>query len=164
MISLLDYLNDTRPSEEVIEAATVSFLSENSGDLPPQIMRVRLVEAFDNGTELQGILDRLQKSPYDRTRLCISYLESEWANSEMQIGIRAAFKGVAGKMPATESALLAIVAMYGMYLLANHVHGGTVTTYRKLEDGRWTEYKKVERSAPSTPVGVIKNVLSALGK
>ena len=40
---LVDYLNRTKPNQETIEAATRSFLSELTEDLPPPEMKRKMI-------------------------------------------------------------------------------------------------------------------------
>src|SRR5258708_2257432 len=131
--TLADYLNRTRPNQETIEVATRAFLSELTEDLPPSAMKKKLIAAATDRAVLERSLLELETSPGHRVRASLAILEWAWADPNNRKKIQAAFRGMQSKLPAIESALLALIAIYGMYL--------------KTTGGRRSEKRTVERAA-----------------
>lgn len=157
---LADYLNTIKPNDETIETATRCFVSEYTDDLIPQQMKNRLVTVATNRDDLEHTLLRLERSPAERREACLAFLSWAWQDSKNRPRIRAAFEGAQAKLPAVESALLALVALYGMYLLTT---GGVkeevrVVVYR--EDGSFEE--KTSRKYAS-PLGVLSLITTLFG-
>ena len=103
--------------------------------------------AVTNEEELQRQLKELGKDPAALEQAALVYFERAWRDDAQKPSIRAAFKHAKGKLPVVETAILAIVAMYGMYLMATD--GVTEITVKRNPDGG---YEKVEKREPFVPI------------
>ena len=161
--SLVDFLNEIKPTDEAIEVATRSFISEISDDALPEVLRHRLAESAGIGSGFEGTLIHLERSPKGRRDMCLIALAFAWEQSENRKKIRAAFQGTQLKLPVVESALLALVAMYGMYLVAMHLRDKPNTTVRRIvrkEDDSFEVTEEIVFDKPESPVSAFKAVVS----
>lgn len=150
--SFADYLNSIKPNDEIIEVAAKGFLSEHTEDMIPKEMKSRLTASAANRDDLERELLRLERSPAERREACLAFLCWAWQDSQNRPKIRAAFDGAEAKLPAIESTLLALIALYGMYLLVTEGVSEETHVVIHNRDGSFEE--KTTRKYAS-PLGVL---------
>lgn len=146
------YLNSIRPNNETIEVATRGFLSEYTNDLISQQMKDNLVGIVDDRDDLEVALLQLERTPSARREACLAFLCWAWQDSENRSRIRAAFDGASAKLPAIESAVLAVVALYGMYLLTT---GGVAEETHVVVHNKDGSFEEKTTRKYASPLGVL---------
>jgi hypothetical protein len=158
---LIDYLNETKPNLETIEVATRAFLSEITDDLTPSEMKHQMAEKATDKRELERLLLELETSPQDRLQACLLILSWAWENPDYRQKIQFAFKGVQSKLPAIELGLLALIAMYGMYLKTTGGKRSETRTIERASDGTFKETTKTIYEGPMAPLSMVAKLFGA---
>src|SRR6185436_2844595 len=92
--------------------------SERTNDRTHKELLTELRESVSSEEELDQLLKQLEHDPNVLEQAALIYFEQAWEDDAQQASVRAAFKHAKGRLPVVEVAILAVVAMYGMYLIA----------------------------------------------
>ena len=141
-----EFLNEVQADPDVIQQALRMYISERTNDLTREEMLNELSGAVTNKEKLEQQLKELGKDPAALEQVALIYFERAWQDNAQQPSIRAAFKHAKGKLPVIETAILAVVVMYGMYLITTN--GVTESRIKRNADGSYEESKKREPFAP----------------
>src|SRR6266404_6821827 len=129
-MTFTEFLNERQADVDTVQQAFRLYLSEQTNDLPPEAMRARLTEAANDSAELKRRLKALETDSVALEQAARACFEYAWTDESQEPSIRAAFKYAKRKLPVIEVGILALVVMYGMYLIAT--------------DGGKTEEEKVK--------------------
>src|SRR5262249_53086929 len=145
-----EFLNRIQADSDSIQQAFRLHLSEHTDDPTREEMLAELRSAATSEGELERQLKALQQDPMALEQAALAYFEHAWDDDPQQPSIRAAFEHAKASLPVVEAALLAVVAMYGMYLIATDGVSSITRTTIRNPDGRYVEIeeKKVEPFAP----------------
>ena len=147
--SLAQFLNEINASSDTVQQGFRYYLAEMSDDLPPSDMESELLTAAKDQSELRSELEALERSADGIEEIAPWYLTVVWDDPAQREAIKAALRGANVKLPVIEAALMAIVAMYGMYLLAT---GGKKSSRRgttRRPDGSYESNEDTEYANPS---------------
>src|SRR5262249_8117619 len=142
-----EFLNEMQADPDMLHQAIRMRLSERTNDLTRKEMLTELRDAAISEEELDHLLKQLERDPDALEQAALVYFERAWENEAERPSIRAAFNYAKSQLPVVETAILAVVAMYGMYLIATN--GVTDLTIKKNSDG---SYERVEKREPFVPV------------
>lgn len=142
-----EFLNEMQADPDMIQQALRPYLSERTNDLTRTEMLTELHEAATSEEELDEILKQLEHHPDALEQAALVYFEQAWQDDVQKPAIRTAFKHAKGRLPVIEMAILAVVAMYGMYLIATE--GVIEITVKRNPDG---SYERTERREPFAPI------------
>ena len=156
--SFVEYLNTICPNQETILVATRAFISELTDDLLPSEMKERMISSVDNREELERGILKLEMSAQERLDACMEFLAWAWEDETNRKSIQAAFEGTATKLPAIEAGLVALVAMYGMYLIATGGLSKKTHTIRQKEDGTFEETISFEYEPSTGPLSIVSKL------
>jgi hypothetical protein len=145
--SFVDFLNEMKAEPDMIQQAFRMYLSERTDDLTRSEMLAELRTSVSAPEELDGLLKQLERDPDALEQAAILYFERAWEEENQQAAIRAAFEHAKSRLPVVEMGILAVVAMYGMYLVATD--GVTEVKTRRKADG---SYERTEKREPFAPV------------
>ena len=141
-----NFLNSIEADPDMIQQALRMYLSERTDDLTRKEMLSELRASASNEEELDRLLTTLEHDPDALEEAALAYLEDAWEDDTQVPSIRAAFENAKSRLPVIETAILAVVAMYGMHLLAT---GGKLeVTIKKNPDGTYERTEKRETFAP----------------
>jgi hypothetical protein len=135
--AFVDFLNETKPDADTVQHALRLFVSERSNDEPPDGLRRTLHAASSDPTLLQETLTELQRNDRMVEAAALAILCDAWEESDNAEQICAAFDNAKRKLPVIETAIVALVAMYGMYLAVTR--GKKKRTIRRKPDGSFEE-------------------------
>ena len=155
--SLAEYLNEIGATSDVVQQGLRYYLAERSGDLPPTHMEERLVSAAEDARAVEEQLQTLQASSSQLEELSLLYLSYAWDNPAERSAIRRALQGANLQLPVVESAVVAIVVMYGMYLIATRGRSGVRETTRRDADG---SFRTVKETTYASPAGWISGIIN----
>jgi len=142
-----DFLNEMQADPDMIQQALRMHLSERTKDLTRTEMLTALHEAATCEEELDKLLKQLEQDPDALEQAALIYFEQAWEDDAQKTSIRMAFKHAKGRLPVIETAILAVVVMYGIYLIATK--GVTEITVKRNPDG---SYEKTEKREPFAPI------------
>jgi hypothetical protein len=144
-----DFLNEIQGDPDMIQQALRIHLSESTNDLTHKEMLTELRENVSSAQELDRLLKHLEHDPDALEQAALIYFERAWENDAQQPLVRAAFKHAKGRLPVVEVVVLAIVAMYGMHLIATK----GVTDRRMVERTSEGKYREItEKREPFAPI------------
>lgn len=152
-----EFLNEMQADPDMIQQALRMHLSERTNDLTRAEMLTELREAALSEEELDKLLKQLEHDPDALEQAALIYFEQAWEDETQRQAIRTAFKHAKGRLPVVETAILAVVMMYGMYLIATD--GVTEISIKKKPDG---SYEKTEKREPFVPI--VSAMAQLLGK
>jgi hypothetical protein len=158
--SFVTYLNVLRPDTDLVHQALRMYLSERTNDKPPAALRDELEVQAADPNALQQALTDLEGEPLRTEAAALAFLSNAWDVPSESDRIRAAFEHAKRQMPVIETAILALVAMYGMYLIASG--GRRSRTIKRKADGSFEETEVWED--PSSWVSGIGTLFGAKGK
>jgi hypothetical protein len=158
--TLAEYLAAENADATTVQHAVRYVVAELSDYMPSDRMRRRLVEEFGDEDVFDETFTRLSTDGSALLDVDLVVLAALWLDGETRETVRGAIADAKAKLPIVEVAIIALVAMYGMYLLATK---GQKCRVRKvsLTDKGWVETETVEYEDFSAPV---KGLSVALGK
>jgi hypothetical protein len=158
--TFLDFLNERRPEEEKILVALRFYLAEVTDDKLPRELQEEMENAASDPHAVGDALAQLKKDRGAQARAAISFLADRWEDPAERLRIARAFDGAATKLPVIEAGLIAIVTMYGIFLMATD---GRRKKSRTIESGKDGTYREVVVEEMYSPMGPIKAVLQLFG-
>jgi hypothetical protein len=151
-MSFSDMLETLRPTDEALEQAVRLYMSEATNDMSPASMHASMVRAASADT-VNEALEALAHRAALRHDLCVEILSVAWEDGDKRDAIEAALEGASEKMPVVEAGLIAMVAMYALYLLVTD--GKVSEEVAHKPDGSYTRKTKW-----AGPVGPLKAVVA----
>lgn len=161
MKTLADELNARRVSDETIEVATRAYLSEIDDDRPPKEVGEVLRGSAVSEATLERVLLELEQSPAKRVELCLAVLSHCWEDAQNRPVILRTIEKTQSKLPAIESALLAMSVMYGMYLLFHGLPGKRPVEVKrvvKIGPGTYEIENTTTYDKPESPIGFFRGL------
>jgi hypothetical protein len=155
--TFIEFLNEMEADPDMIQQALRMHLSERADDPTREEMLTELREVAISEEELDKLLKRLERDPDAIGQAALVYFEQAWNDEAQQPSIRSAFRHAKGKLPVVETAILAVVVMYGMHLIATE--GVSEISVKRNPDG---SYEKTEKREPFAPI--VSAIASLFGK
>ncbi len=159
------YLNRKGFSDEAIEMGTRAYLSEITDDLLHEDMRRKMQSEASGKKELDGKILSFADDPKARRDACLAFLSWAWEDEGNRERLKAALEGTQGKLPVIEVAILAIVAMYGMYLLVKATREKPqkkIVTTCKRPDGTFITQKIEDYGTIEGPMGAAEKLFGGI--
>lgn len=153
--SLFSYLQANDVDSDTVQQAARYYLAERTGDLSPREMREQIEAAASKRTEIDLNLAELERDPLRTENAFLAVLSSAWEEEGEAEKIKSAIADAKAKLPVIEMAILAIVAMYGMYLYTTGGITKKKRTVERLPDGTLREAETTELHDPGKPLGTI---------
>lgn len=140
--TFVEFLNEMHADSDMIQQAFRIYLSERTNDLTSKEMLTKLREVASSEEEVATLLKTLEHDPDAIEQAALVYFEHAWEDEAQQTSIRDVFKYAKGRLPVVELGILAVVTMYGMYLITTE--GVTERTVKKNPDGSYEITEKRE--------------------
>lgn len=153
--SLADYLQELNVTHDGVEQGARCYVAEISNDLSFEQMRQVMIEAAGDANEVDKLVETLAQSPTLRTEASLVVLSGDWGDDDKRDNVIGALEGAQEKLPAIEIGMLAIVAMYGMYLLATGGVAEEESTVELDENGKFQLTTKKTYREPTGPLSAI---------
>lgn len=159
--SFKDFLAEQRPDRDAIQQATRYYLAQRTEDLAEDEMKEKLVASASNEREAEEVIQRVAADTALAENLCLAFLSSAWDEGPTEVEkIRGAFRDAKAKLPIIVPILIAIVSMYGMWLIQTGGVKKTVKTMRRLPDGTLEETETTEYYSATGPLSVVTKLFS----
>jgi len=143
-----EFLNGMQADPDMIQQALRMYISERTDDLTSKEMLAELRQKASSEEDLDHILEQLQQDPDALEQAALFYFDRAWESAAQRQSIRAAFEHAKSKLPVVELAILAVVAMYAMYL--DKTDGGIRRrTIKRRPNG---SYEVIEEREPFAPI------------
>jgi hypothetical protein len=142
--TFLEYLQGQKVDGAMIQQATRYFLAEKFPGITPPKMRRVIADSGPTADSLDAIQHQLEQDPGALDNACLITLSTSWDDPQDQQLVRNAVEEAKTKLPVIEIAILATVAMYGMYLAVTK--GIKKKIVQRKADGSLTE--SIEYAAP----------------
>ena len=150
--TLEEWIRETRSDPDTIQQALRLHLAERTSDMTPEEMLDEMRTAAADPQQLEEQLQRLERDSSALTQAAMEYFQQTWDEKAPNPSIDSAFTHAKEKLPVIEVTVLAIAAMYAMYLVVTGAVTEEVETQEKKLDGTYKVTKKVKRE-PFGPIG-----------
>jgi hypothetical protein len=156
---LADFLTEQHADPARLQHAVRYLIAEWAADPPPQDMREQLIGAGITVEQLDRILSRLLRDSQLLEAAALSILQAAWHDETLQPMAAGAIGDADIKLPVIEAGLIALVAMYGMYLAKTGGRKHTERVIRRLPDGTYEETESTDWYGPTGPLSAVASVL-----
>lgn len=157
--SLAEILTESSADTDTLHQAMRYVIAELTEDnLTVEEMRVSLVESVGSEDRLEEALDSLRTNPDAMTEASLHVLSAAWSEPGHRDIVRSSVEDAKVKAPVIEVGILAVFAMYGIYL---YTTGGKASEKITMsyEDGKVTYEKRTEYRGPGDPLAAIVRLL-----
>jgi hypothetical protein len=157
--SFEELLDELRPDADAVQQAARFYLAEETGDLDEQAMRAELLHAAgaDSG-QIDAVIASLEGDSTLVEAACLTLLAEAWDDPDKRPAVRGCLEDAKAQMPIVETAIIAVVAAYGMYLLATRGVKRAWRVTRRFSDGSIEETEVLENESPLAPLRAIMNL------
>jgi hypothetical protein len=159
--SFVAALQDREIDPSLLPHAMRYFVGAWSEDLSPEQMRDRLISAGVDTAEISRAQELLAEDVSLMEDAALAILQAGWEEPSSRAAVEGAFGAASAKLPVVEAALIAIVAVYGMWLAATKGRRSQHTVIRRKGDGSWEEEQSIEWYGPSGPLRAIAGLFGA---
>jgi hypothetical protein len=118
-------------------------------------MRAELDTAVGDPAVVDAVLSTLAQDPLLLENAGLLVLSGAWSDEREREQVTLVLEDAKGKLPVLEIGLLALVAMYGMYLWRTGGVRRSEKTVERKADGSLVEHDIVEYTGPSAPLQAI---------
>jgi hypothetical protein len=137
------------------------YVSARAEDLPELEMREGLVRAGVNADELSHALDLLERDAALLDSASLFILQDGFADEATRELADGAIGASRSKLPVVEAGLIAIAAVYGMWLATTRGRRSHQRVIRRGSDGSLEEIETTEWYGPSGPLQAIAGLFGA---
>jgi hypothetical protein len=161
--SLAEFLSEKSADDDTLQQTMRYVLAEQTDDLSPQEMRQRLVDSVGNENSIDECLRILERSPETISEAALVVLSTAWQDPEQRESVAGSVQDAKIKAPVIEAGILAIVAMYGMYLYTTGGVKTKVIARKSREDGSEEYTERTEYWGPSGPLSKVVQLFAGPG-
>lgn len=160
----VEFLNASPREDEKILMALRFYLSEATDDKLPREMQAEVERAIGDEAQTEQALAQLKADRASQVSVALALLADRWEDPAEKERIVRAFGGASTKLPVVEAGLIAIMGMYGAYLI---VTGGVRKRKSRVvrrPDGSFEETHEVEFYGSAGPLQSIVSLIKGGGK
>jgi hypothetical protein len=153
--TLNEYLEERNANSDAIFGALQRYLGERTDYLPPEDMREEFLKQARDEAEADKVLAELDDDPVFAEQTARVVLAVAWEDPSEREKVREAFEQTEGTLLVVEGLVIAIVGMYGMYLISTGGKTKSIEITEKQPDGTEKKVKIDEYHSPSGPLSKI---------
>lgn len=157
--TLASFLNSGHGDRDTVQQGMRMYLTQRAEFLSPEEMHEQLVAAGGQSA-VDAALELLRGDTATLDRLALGFLSCAWEEPNEAERIREAISEARAKAPVIETGILAIVAMYGMYLVVTGGVSKTKHVTKRKADGSIEESDEVNYFSATGPLGAIVSIIS----
>lgn len=161
--SLAAFLTAQDADSVTIQYAVRYLVAEWAEDPSVEEMRSTLAEAALDVSNLQSALGQLEGDSSLLEAADLAVLEAAWEDSELIAAVEGAIRDAKAKLPVIEVSVIALVAMYGLYLAATGGRKSVVRSVVRRADGTYEEIEQTEWYGPTAPLSAMAGLFGASG-
>jgi len=129
---IVEFLTSIGADSDTVQQAARYVLGDLTDDRPIKVLADELHREANDGQRLQIELCQLEGDPELLEMACLAFLSDVWETEEGEGYVRSAVAAAKEKLPVIEVGILAVVAIYAMWLRTT----GGVHTSRTVVDRR----------------------------
>lgn len=112
------YLQSNDVDEDSLLEGLRTYLLEQTDYLAPEEMRAEMTEKSANANKMEQLLEQLANDSASLVGMAHIILGLAWYNPQQRELVIEAINSAKKKLPIIEIGIIAIIGMYGMYLIA----------------------------------------------
>jgi hypothetical protein len=162
--SFAEFLNARRIDDEKILVALRYYVAELTDDKLPDELRADVVDQVGDAGRVDEALRRLSADRPAEVAAALAFFSAQWDDPAERERIARAFEGSGTKLPVIEAGLIAMVSMYGMFMIATLGRKSSRRTTRRGTDGSFEETVEEEWWGPTGPLRTLVDLMRPGGK
>ena len=162
--SFAEFLNTRRIDDEKILVALRYYVAELTDDKLPDELRADIVDQVGDAARVDEAIRRLSTDRAAEVAAALAFFTAQWDDLAERERIARAFEGSGTKLPVIEAALIAMVSMYGMFMIATLGRKSITRTTRRGADGSFEETTEEIMWGPAEPLQALVNLIRPGGK
>jgi hypothetical protein len=155
------FLTGRAADPDTIHQAMRAYIVGRADFMSEDQMCAELLKHVGDEHKLQQALKTLESNAALLEAASLAMLSDAWADPSQQKLIERAVEGAKSRMPVIEVGVLAIVAIYGMWLQKTHGKKSESVVRRKGADG---SFETVTRTSYYGPTGPLSAITGLFGK
>jgi hypothetical protein len=159
-----DFLNSQQADSDTLQQALRYYLAERTDDLAPEEMRDELTAAVGEADPLDFAISRLEADSETVDAAALAVLSAAWDDPAERERVRSAVENARVKLPVIEVGILAIAAMYGLWLLKTGGVKETEEATRRAPDGSFEQTRRTTFYSPEGPLRAVIGILPRFGR
>jgi hypothetical protein len=161
--SLIAELAARSIDSDSVHQATRYYLAQRLDDMTPDEMLGEMIAAVGDRPAVDAAITTLAGDPLLLENADLLFLSAAWSEDHERQRLSAVLDDAKGKLPVIEVAILAIVAMYGLYLWRTGGVKRSEKTIERKPDGSFVERAITDYAAPTGPLRQITSLFNAGG-
>ena len=162
--SLKDYLESQKVDSDTIQQAAKYYIAELTDDKTASELRAELKGAGADDTTISAALEGLKKDPSALETVLLLVLSDAWEKEGQQQKVRDAVEEAKGKAPVIEIGIIALVGVYGMYLVATGGRRKVKKIVRRRPDNTLEEVEETVYEPPTETLKALVNMVNLFAK
>jgi hypothetical protein len=157
--SFAEFLNSCRADDEKILVALRYYVAEVTDDKLPGELRGEVVAHVGDAVRVEQAVQQLAKERSAEVAAALAFLSAQWNDPAERPRIVRGFEGSGTKLPVIESGLVAMVAMYGLFLYFTGGRKHVKRTVRRGPDDTFEDVVEEEMWGPTGPLKAVVDML-----
>ena len=157
--SFKDFLTERAVDSDTIHQAARFYLAERTDDMDEEEMKEELVRQAGDPDAVEAALRLLERDSAALENAGLALLSAAWDDPQERERVKGAIEGAKKQMPIIEIAILAIVGMYGMYLVKTGGKQRVTKVVKRNPDGSLEETEITEYHKPSEPLSAVVSTI-----
>ena len=158
--SLQTFLTARGADPDTIHQAMRTYVVRSADFMSEDEMRAELLKAVGDEARLQQALKTLEADARLLEAASLATLSDAWADPQEQKLVERAVDGAKTRMPIVEVGLLAIIAMYGMYLKTTGGKKSEEAVTRRAADGSFETVTRTDYYGSTGPLSAITGLFT----
>jgi len=155
----IDVITAPGADSDTIQQALRYYLARRLDDMTPDEMLAELQQVVGGPRQVDAMVQQLSADPLLLENAGLLVLSGAWEDSQERPVVEEVIDDAKGKMPVIEVAILAIVALYGLYLWRTGGVARSEKTAERKADGTVIEREIVEYASVDSPLTAITKLL-----
>jgi hypothetical protein len=157
-----EFLASREADADTIQQAMRSWVLRRTDFMSPEAMRVELAAAVGSDAAVAEALAALQRDAGLLESVSLAVLSDAWGSPPEAERIARAVDDAKTKMPVIEVGIMAMVAMYGMYLAATRGKKSEEWIVQRDEQGRLQKVRRTSYFGPTGPLSALGGMISGV--
>lgn len=153
-----DYVSRIHADRETIQVAARYYIAERSDYLDPEEIEDEIRASMAVPERLPEVIAKVAQDPRTIELASTALLSAAWSDPIEQATIKRALDGAKSKLPVVEVGILALTAIYGMYLLATGGVKRERSTTETSTDGTTKTTTETEYFGVDSPLSALLKI------
>jgi hypothetical protein len=158
-----EFLNSQQADSDTLQQALRYYLAERTEDLPMEDMREELIAAVGDAGTVNSTISRLEGDSETVDAAALVVLSAAWDDPAERERVRSAVENARVKLPVIEVAIIAVAAMYALWLLKTGGVKETEETTHRGPDGSFEQTRRTEYYSAEGPLRTVIDLVTGSG-